>query len=84
LLGGSYIARSFQCPSKERIFGFLGQCYELIAILAVDLKSITDSIGLLPEYARAARAPYLHLLFNDHDKPFNQRLTGALAPLPKG
>lgn len=46
--------------------------------MAVDLKTIPDSVGLLPEYSRARRAPDLNLLLYDHDKPFNERLSVAV------
>jgi hypothetical protein len=46
--------------------------------VAVDLKTIPDSVGLLPEYSRTCRAPDLNLFLYDHDKPFNERLSVAV------
>jgi hypothetical protein len=62
LLLGSHLSRRLQCLANEWIFGLFREREQPVAVLAIDLKAVTNSLRLLAKHARAAWAPDFDLI----------------------
>jgi hypothetical protein len=62
---GSHFSRGLERPTKDRILSVFAQCHQAVAVIAVDLKPVTDSADLLSKDARAARTPNLDRFVQD-------------------
>jgi hypothetical protein len=76
---GSYPSRRLQRSANEWVFGLFRQGEQAVAVVAIDLKAVPDSAGLLPKHARAGWATDFDLIV--HSKYLNETMQSCMPSL---